>query len=92
MGEDGAGGADVVDIDEGAGGGLHLGLVEQFVELGDAGGGAGGKRPRGNRVAADALGAELGGDLADGGFQRGLGDSHDVVVLHHLLGAVVGHG
>ena len=45
---------------------LDLGLLEQRVELGDAGGGAGGERPGRDGVDADALGPELGGDVADG--------------------------
>ena len=48
--------------------------------------------PGRDRVDADALRPELGGEVADGGLERGLGDAHDVVVLHHLLGAVIGHG
>ncbi len=36
--------------------------------------------------------AERGGEVADGGFERGLGDAHDVVVGEDLGGAVVGEG
>ena len=36
--------------------------------------------------------AEIGGEIADGSFERGFGDAHDVVVGKDLLGAVVGEG
>ena len=35
---------------------------------------------------------EFGGDVADGGLERGLRHAHDIVVLHHHLAAVIGHG
>ena len=34
--------------------------------------------------------AEIGGEIAHRGLQRGLGDAHDVVMRHPLLGAVIG--
>jgi hypothetical protein len=34
--------------------------------------------------------AEIGGQIAHAGFERGLGDAHHVVVRHPLLGAVIG--
>jgi hypothetical protein len=38
------------------------------------------------------LGPQFGGEVAHRGFQRRLGDAHDVVILHHDLAAViVGH-
>src|SRR5271163_3190992 len=40
---------------------------------------------------ANALGAQFGGDVTHGTFQRRFGDAHDVVVLHHHLAAVIGH-
>ena len=36
------------------------------------------------------LHAEIGREIAHRGFQRGLGDAHDVVMRHPLLGAVIG--
>jgi hypothetical protein len=63
--EEGSGDADVVDAHELAGWRLGLGLGQEFVELGNAGGGAGGEGPGGNGVDADALGAELGGYGSD---------------------------
>lgn len=56
MGEECAGGADVANVDNGAGRGL--GLCEQRVEFGEARGGSGGERPGRDRVDADALGSE----------------------------------
>ena len=43
-------------------------------------------------VDADALLAEVHGEVAHRGFQRGLGHAHDVVVGDDLLRTVVGHG
>ncbi len=36
------------------------------------------------------LRAEVDGQIVHAGFERRLGDAHDVVVRHHLLGAVIG--
>ena len=36
--------------------------------------------------------AEIGGQVAHGGFQRRLGDAHDIVVRHHPFGAQIGQG
>ncbi|MCY1436134.1 hypothetical protein D9M71_522490 [compost metagenome] len=41
---------------------------------------------------ADAPGAQLVGQVAAGSLQRGLHRTHQVVVGHHLVGAVVAHG
>ena len=41
-------------------------------------------------VDADVVLAEIGGEVADGGFERRLGDAHDVVVRHHARGAAIG--
>ena len=47
--------------------------------------------PGRNRVYADAFRSKLGGEVANGALERGLGYAHDVVVLHDHLAAVVGH-
>ena len=36
VGQEGAGGADIIDVNELAGGGFDLGLLEQGVKFGDA--------------------------------------------------------
>jgi hypothetical protein len=74
VGKEGAGSTDVVDVDEGARRCLVLGLFQQGVELGDAGRGAGGERAGRDRVDADTLRAEFGGDVLGRGLERGLGD------------------
>src|SRR5262245_28504569 len=65
VGEEAGGDAHVLDADEAARRRLRFRLVEQRIEFGDAG-----SRPRRQRsgrdgVHADALRAELGGDIAD---------------------------
>ena len=49
-------------------------------------------RTRGNRVHADLLLAQVGGEIAHGRLERRLGDAHHVVMGHPFLGAVVGKG
>ena len=44
----------------------------------------------GDGVDSDLLRAEVGGEVADRGFETGFGYAHDVVVGKDLLGAVVG--
>ena len=39
-----------------------------------------------------ALAAEIDGEIAHARLERRLGDAHDVVMGHHLLGAVIGEG
>ena len=61
--------------------------------LADAGDTAGCKRPdwtSGDGVHPDVLGAEVVGQIADCGFQRGFSDSHDVVVRHDPFRSEVG--
>jgi len=41
---------------------------------------------------ADGILAQILGQIFDRGFECGLGDAHDVVMWHDLLGAVVGEG
>ena len=46
---------------------------------------------RRDRVYADAFGSKLGGKVAHGALERGLGNAHNVVVLHDHLAAVISH-
>ena len=84
--------ADVLLRDVGA----HRGdLVERAVELAEVADPARGQRPDragGDRVDPDALGPEVGGEVADRRLERRLGDAHHVVVGRDALGAEVGEG
>src|SRR5262249_59985024 len=73
--EEGGGGAHVLDADEAARRRFRFCLVEQRIKFGDARGGARGERSRRDGVHADALRAELGGDIADRALERRLGDA-----------------
>ncbi len=73
------------------GGTLFYG-VEDLREVADAAGGEGFDGTGGDGVDSDVLGSERGGEVADGGFERGLGYAHDVVVGEDLGRAVVGEG
>src|SRR5262249_34252389 len=70
--QEGGGGADVVDADQAARGRGLLRLVQEVVELRDAGGRAGRQRSGRDRMHADALGPELGCDVAHRAFERRL--------------------
>ena len=63
----------------------------QFVEFGDAAGGAGFQRAGRDGVDADVLVAEFGGEIAGGRLQGGLDRTHHVVMVHDLVGAVIAH-
>ena len=63
---------------------------EDVAEIADAGGRQRPDGPRRDRVAANPTGAQVDGDVADAGLERCLGHAHDVVVRHHLFGAVIG--
>ena len=65
---------------------------EDLGEVADAAGGEGFDGAGGDGVDADVFGAEGDGEVADGGFERGLGDAHDVVVGEDFFRAVVGQG
>src|SRR5262245_11928761 len=86
--EGGGGNAPVLDADEAARRRLRFCLVEQRIKFGNARGSARGERSRRDGVHADALRAELGGDIADRALERRLGDAHNVVVLNDHLAAV----
>ena len=51
----------------------------EVLEAGDRLGGQGLQRPGGDQVAADAVGAEVAGEVARGRLQAGLGHAHPVV-------------
>ena len=61
--------------------------------LADAGDATRRKRPdrtSGDGVHPDVLGAEVVGQIADGGFERGFGDPHNIVVGHDPFRSEVG--
>ena len=64
--------------------------AEDVAEVADAGRGQRLDRAGRDGVDADVLDAEIGGEIAHGRFERRLGDAHDVVMRHPLLGAVIG--
>src|SRR3974390_1735185 len=68
--EEGGGGADVVDTDEAAGRRLGFRFVEQGVKFRDAGRRARRQRPGRDRIDADALRAEFGGNGPDSRLER----------------------
>src|SRR4029450_4125378 len=72
-------------------GALDCGLCRSSAKAGSAGSARGFTRAWRDGMHPDALGAELGRQVACGRFQGRLHGPHDVVVLHHHLGAVVGH-
>src|SRR5690606_5218196 len=69
---------------------LLLDGAEDALEAADGGSGEGLDGPGADRVDADALGPEVGGEVAHAGFEGGLCDAHDVVVLDDAGAAVVG--
>src|SRR6266446_5634944 len=91
-GEENAGGADLGDRDQPARRRALRHPRHQRVEIGDARGGAGGERAWADSVHADALGAELDGEVAHRRFECGLDRPHDSVILDDLVRAMVAHG
>jgi hypothetical protein len=68
-------------------------FLHEIENLGEILNSAGGNRfdgPCGNGVDADFLRAELGGEVADFGLERGFGDAHDVVIFYDARGAEIG--
>ena len=65
-------------------------MGQHLAEALDAGGCQGADRAGRDRVDAGAFWAQAGGQVADAGFQTGLGHAHDVVVRHGALGAQIG--
>jgi immune inhibitor A len=87
-----AGVAHVHDVDQLADRGALRGLVEEQVEILQAGCSPGLERPGRNGVHPDVARAELVGEIARAGLERGLHRPHDVVVRHDLARAVIAHG
>jgi hypothetical protein len=79
-------------VDVAVEGGALFDGFEDFGEVANAAGGEGLDGAGGDGVDADVFAAERGGEVADGGFECGFGDTHDVVVGEDLGGAVVGEG
>ena len=73
------------------GGALGVG-AHHVAEVADAAGGEGFDGSGGDGVDADVFGAELPGEVADGGLEGGLGEGHDVVVGDDLLRGVEAEG
>src|SRR5882724_3731956 len=71
---------------------VELVPFENIAKIADARRRQGLDRARGDGVDPDVLAAEVGGHIADAGFERRLGHAHDIVMRHHALGAVVGEG
>ena len=63
---------------------------QDIAEVADAGGRQRLDRPRRNRVDADILLAEIGGEIAHARLQRRLRHAHHVIMRHPFLGAVIG--
>ena len=82
--------ADLVDGHVAAQRRVVLVPLQDVAEVADAGRRQRLDRPGRDRVDADVLAAEIGGEIAHRGFERRLGDAHHVVVRHPFLGAVIG--
>src|SRR5580704_16200918 len=69
-------------------------MVHHFVDIADAAGGHGFDGAGGDGVDADVflVAAHFGGEVADGAFEGGFGDGHDVVHGDEFFGAEVAHG
>ncbi len=67
-------------------------MRQHLAEALDAGGRQGADRAGRNGVYAGAFRTQAGGQVANTGFQAGLGHTHDVVVRHGALSAEVGQG
>src|SRR5712691_2470808 len=90
--EEGGGGADFGGVDvalQRGPLGLHL---EHVAETGDAARGQRFDGTGGDGVDANILGAEIVGEIAHRGFQRGFGYAHDVVARDNFFRSVVGEG
>ena len=83
---------DIVDVDQFADGRALDGLVQKKVEVLQTRGGPGLQRSRRDGVHADVLVAELIGEIADGALQGGFHRTHQIVVRHDLVGAMIAHG
>ena len=91
-GEVGAGIAHIHDVHQLAERRLARRLVQQQLEVLEAGRSARLERAGRDGVDADATRTELVGEIPARRFERGLDRPHDVVVRHHAVGAQVAHG
>ncbi len=65
-------------------------VIDHFADTGYSAGSQCLDRPGRNRIHANVLRTEVVRQIADGGFQRGLGHTHDIVVRHDTLCAEIG--
>ena len=84
--------ADVVDVDFASQRRTATRFIEQLVEVPNAGRRTRLDRSWRNGVDPDAAGPELGREIPNGRFERGLYRTHDAVARNDLLGADIGHG
>ena len=66
--------------------------LQHVAEVADAAGGEGLDGAGGDGVDADVFGAEVPGEIADRGFEAGLGHGHHVVVGDNFFSGVVAEG
>src|SRR5690606_20161172 len=86
------GAADLLDRDVALQGSIELVPAQNVAEVADTGSGQRAHRPSRDRIDADAVGPEVGGEIAHARLERRLGDAHDIIVRHYALGAVIGEG
>src|SRR5208337_1190992 len=65
---------------------------EHVSEIADAAGGESFNGAGGDGVDANVSGAEVPGEIADGGFEGGLGHGHDIVVGDDLFSGIEAEG
>lgn len=87
--EEQAGVADFLRFDITAQRGAFGNDIENFGEAGNAARGQSVDGTRGYCVDADIHRAEIRGEIAHAGFQRGLGGAHHVVIRHDFFRAVI---
>ena len=68
------------------------GIVVDRAGVGDGTAGQGPHRTGGQRIDANAVRAEVGGEIPHAGFERGFGHTHHVVVRHDPFGTEIGQG
>ncbi len=91
-GEEEGGVADFEGVDVAVEWGALFDGGEDGGEVADAAGGEGFDGAGGDGIDANLFGAEVGGEVANGGFKCSFRYSHDVVVREYFVGAVVGEG
>jgi hypothetical protein len=82
--------ADFLDTDRAPERRIVLVPFQDIAEIADAGGRQRLDRPGRNGVDANLARTKIYRQRPHAGFQRGLGDTHDVVMRHDLFGAVIG--